>query len=114
MIFFAAASQSMVTPDELPERFQDIKVGTQTGARPKDIIRRQDGVNHSVVYPTDPTRNRSRKDNERSTSYALSPSTQRQRSTESQDNLRIGNSLTFQFRFVKIFFDEDGDGRPRR
>ena len=104
MIFFAAASQSMVTPDELPGRFQDIKVGTQTGARPKEIMQRQEVANRSVLYPADPARNRSRKVVEKPTSYALSPSTQRQRSTESQDNLRIGNSLTFQFRFVKIFF----------
>ena len=85
----------MVTPDELQERFQDIKVGAQTGARPKEIMQRREGVNRSVLYPTDPTRNRSRKVEEKRTSYALSPSTQRQRSTESQDDFRIGNSLIF-------------------
>ena len=94
------ASQTVVTPDELSERFQDIQVATQTGARPKQMMQRHVEEKRSVVYPTDLAPNRSRKTEESPRSNILSLSSQRQRPSESQNRLITGKAI-FPLNFEK-------------
>ena len=67
--------QTAVTPDNPPERIQDMQVGTQTGARPKEMMQTQDGLNRSEAYPTDLVRNSPRKAEENPASNDESIST---------------------------------------
>ena len=44
------ASQTVVTPDNLLVKFQDMQVGAQIGARPTEMMQRQGGLKREVIH----------------------------------------------------------------
>ena len=84
-------SQTMVSPDNLPERLQDMQIELQTGARPKEMVQLREEAKRSEVYPTNLVRSRSIKVEESHRLNTQSLSKQLQQLSESHDSLSTGN-----------------------
>ena len=91
-VLMETASQTLVTSDNLPEKFQDMQVEIKTGARPKEMAQRREGLKRSVVYPTKLVGSRSSKAEENPRSNIQSLSNQRQQPSTSLDSPSTGKT----------------------
>ena len=90
------ASQTVVIPDNLPVRFQDMQFAAQIAARPTEMMQSQGVLERAWIqkysHSTDLFRNGSRKAEKNPTSNVQSFSTQQQRLSDSTDCPIMGNT----------------------